>query len=76
MFSFIDADYSDLYVIPRFRTAFVNPFTEHPTLDILCSFYIKGGQPLESSPEYILKKASNQFTKDTGYTFKAMAKKL
>ena len=72
LFSYIEADYSDLYVIPKFRTAFVNPFTEHPTLDILCSFYIKGGQPLESSPEYILKKASNQFTKDTGYTFKAM----
>ena len=38
LFSYIDADSSDLYVIPRFRTAFVNPFTVQPTLDILCSF--------------------------------------
>lgn len=72
LFSYIEAGSSDLYVIPRFRTAFVNPFTEHPTLDILCSFYTKDGKPLESAPEYILKKASDKFTKDTGYTFKAM----
>ncbi len=72
LFSYIDADSSDLYVIPRFRTAFVNPFTEHPTLDILCSFYTKDGKPLESAPEYILKKATTKFTADTGYTFKAM----
>ena len=72
LFSYIDADSSDLYVIPRFRTAFVNPFTEHPTLDILCSFYTKDGKPLESAPEYILKKAATKFTVDTGYTFKAM----
>ena len=72
LFSYIEADFSDLYVIPRFRTAFVNPFTEHPTLDILCSFYTKNGKPLESAPEYILKKAQLKFTEDTGYTFKAM----
>ncbi|MCK5137524.1 MAG: glutamine synthetase [Bacteroidales bacterium] len=72
LFSYIDAESSDLYIIPRFRTAFVNPFTEQPTLDILCSFYTKDGKPLESAPEYILKKASILFTKETGYTFKAM----
>ncbi len=72
LFSYIHAESSDLYVIPRFRTAFVNPFTEQPTLDILCSFYTKEGKPLESAPEFILKKASARFTKETGYTFKAM----
>ncbi len=72
LFSYIHADHSDLYVIPRFRTAFVNPFAEHPTLEILCSFYTKDGRPLESAPEYILKKAAKKFTEDTGYVFKAM----
>jgi len=72
LFSYIDAESSDLYVIPRFRTAFVNPFTEQPTLDILCSFYTKDGEALESAPEYILRKASRLFTSETGYTFKAM----
>ncbi|MEA3443138.1 MAG: glutamine synthetase family protein [Bacteroidota bacterium] len=72
LFSFIEAGSSDLYVVPRFKTAFVNPFEEVPTLDILCSFYTAEGKPLESSPEYILKKACRNFKEKTGYDFKAM----
>ena len=47
LFSYVDAGSSDLYVIPRYKTAFVNPFAEIPTLDILCSFYDNIGKPLE-----------------------------
>ena len=72
LFSFIEAGSSDLYVIPRFKTAFVNPFSEIPALDILCSFYTSEGKPLESAPEYILKKAHQEFTAATGYKFKAL----
>jgi glutamine synthetase len=72
LFSYIGAGSSDLYVIPRFKTAFVNPFSEIPSLDILCSFYTAEGKPLESAPEYILKKAHDEFRKSTGLTFKAM----
>jgi len=70
LFSFVGSDSSDLYVIPRYRTAFVNPFTSDPTLEILCSFYDSEGKPLESSPEYILKKAYSRFTKKTGMKLK------
>lgn len=72
LFSYIEAGSSDLYVIPRFKTAFVNPFSEYPTLDILCSFYNREGEPLESAPEHILRKAIEEFRKTTGYDFKAM----
>ena len=72
LFSYIEAGSSDLYVIPRFKTAFVNPFSDYPTLDILCSFYTRDGEPLESAPEYILRKAIEEFRKSTGYDFKAM----
>lgn len=72
LFPFISAGSSDLYVIPRFNTAFLNPFAEVPSLDILCSFYTGDGQPLASSPENILRKALEEFRKDTGYTFKAL----
>jgi glutamine synthetase len=72
LFSFISAASSDLYVVPRFRTAFVNPFSEIPALDILCSFYTSDGKPLENSPEYILKKAQRLFQEKTGLTFKAL----
>lgn len=72
LFSFIQAGSSDLYVLPRFRTAFVDPFAELPTLTMLCSFFDKDGCPLESSPEHTLKKASDAFTKVTGMEFQAM----
>lgn len=72
LFSYIEAGSSDLYVIPRFSTAFLNPFTVRPTLDILCSFYTREGKPLESAPEYILRKAHEDLKKSTGFTFKAM----
>lgn len=72
LFSFIEAGSSDLYVVPRYKTAFVNPFSEIPTLDILCSYYTKDGDPLESSPEYILRKANQTLKEKTGYTFQAM----
>lgn len=72
LFPFIEAGSSDLYVIPRFRTAFVDPFAEIPTLVMLCSFFNKDGEPLESSPEYTLHKVCKAFTDVTGMEFQAM----
>ena len=72
LFPFIEAGSSDLYVIPRFRTAFVDPFAELPTVTMLCSFFNKDGEPLESSPEYTLRKACKAFKEVTGMEFQAM----
>jgi len=72
LFPFISAGSSDLYVLPRFRTAFVDPFAEIPTITMLCSFFDKDGKPLESSPEYTLDKACREFTRVTGHQFQAM----
>ena len=72
LFPFIEAGSSDLYVIPRFRTAFVDPFAELPTVSMLCSFFNKDGEPLESSPEYTLHKACKAFKDVTGMAFQAM----
>ncbi|MBT3207395.1 MAG: glutamine synthetase [Bacteroidetes bacterium] len=72
LFSYIGTGSSDLYVVPKYRTAFVNPFAEVPTLDILCSFYTNTGEPLKSAPEYILKKAHQVFKNATGFKFKAL----
>ncbi|HOI86737.1 MAG TPA: glutamine synthetase family protein [Lentimicrobium sp.] len=72
LFPFIQAGSSDLYVVPRYRTAFVNPFSDVPALDILCSYYNKDGEPLESSPEYILHKAHLALKEKTGYSFDVM----
>ncbi|MBL0211874.1 MAG: glutamine synthetase [Holophagaceae bacterium] len=72
LFSFVSADSSDLYVVPRYRTAFVNPFSEVPTLDFICSFYNNQGDPLESAPEYILRKAQCELKTKTGATLEAL----
>ena len=39
---------------------------------MLCSFFNKDGEPLESSPEYTLHKACKAFTEVTGMEFQAM----
>jgi glutamine synthetase len=72
LFPFIEAGKSDLYVLPRYKTAFVNPFTDVPTVDLLCSFFDREGEPFESSPQYILHKAHTQFKEVTGLTMEAM----
>ncbi len=72
LFSYVEASSSDLYVIPKFRTAFVNPFSEVPTLDLMCAYYTKEGKPLESAPEHILKKAHERFKKATGKKIMAL----
>lgn len=72
LFSYIDSASSDLYIVPRYKTAFVNPFSTIPALDILCSYYTKDGTPLSSSPENILRKAHEVLTINTGLTLEAM----
>ncbi|MBP0661684.1 glutamine synthetase beta-grasp domain-containing protein, partial [Mycobacterium tuberculosis] len=41
-----DTDASDVYIVPRHRTAFLNPFGERTSLDVLCSFSREDGTPL------------------------------
>jgi len=70
--NYVEAGSSDLYVIPRYRTAFVNPFSEIPAVDILCSYYDKDGQPFANSPEYILRKSHEVLKAKTGLSFEVM----
>lgn len=72
LFPFVAAESSDLYVVPKFRTTFVNPFTEVPTIDIICSFFDNQGNPLESAPEYVLQKAQRSLKARTGLTMEAL----
>lgn len=70
--NYVEAGSSDLYVIPRYRTAFINPFSPIPALDILCSYYDKDGQPFTNSPEYILRKSHEVLKSRTGFSFEVM----
>ena len=70
--SFIEAGNSDLYVIPRYRTAFVDPFNETPTLCFVCSYFTKDGNDFECAPHATLMRAEAAFEKSTGLQFQAM----
>ncbi len=72
LFSYVEAKSSDLYVVPRYRTAFVNPFSKIPAIDLLCSYYDKNGNPLDIAPENILKKAHKTLKEKTGMELEAL----
>lgn len=72
LFSYIETSASDLYVVPRYRTAFINPFCDVPALDLMCSFYDKTGQPLGIAPENVLRKAHRALKDKTGMQLEAL----
>ncbi len=72
LFTFLEAGSSDLYVVPRFRSAFLNPFSEVPAIDIMCSYYDKDGKPMASAPENIMRKAHQTLVEKTGYAMEVM----
>lgn len=72
LFKNLDAGASDLYVIPRYKTAYMNPCSEVPTLDILCSYYDKNGNPFESDPAYVMNRAGQVMKEKTGFEFYCM----
>lgn len=72
LFDFVPDDSSDLYVVPRFRTAFINPFAALPSIDLLCSFYDADGDPLAGAPEQILRKAESSLHAATGTQLQAL----
>lgn len=72
LFRFLEAGSSDLYVVPNFKTVFMNPFSSIPALDIFCSYYDKDGNPLASAPENIMRKAHQSLVDKTGFSLEVM----
>lgn len=66
LFKDLDASSSDLYVVPVYSTAFLNPFN-HNAIDIICSFFDKNGNLFESSPDTVLRKSVSVFKQKTGF---------
>lgn len=62
---------SDVYIVPRHRTAFVNPFGERPSLDVLCSFYYQDGKPLPYAREQVVRRAAEALLQETGMVLEA-----
>jgi len=67
----VDAAVSDLYVVPSYKTAFVNPFDER-SLDFLCRFLDSDGNLSALPPDNILAIAHNRFKERTGLELHAL----
>lgn len=61
----VDESLSDLYVVPLYRSAFINPF-EPNSLDFICRYITKDGQLAPFAPDTILHKANKLFKESTG----------
>lgn len=72
LFSHMEAGSSDLYVVPKYKTAFLNPFSEISTLGLFCRYFDKDGQPMESGPGNVLLRAHEKLVRETGYELHAM----
>ena len=62
---------SDLYVVPLYSSAFLNPFDDR-SLDFICRYYTKDGTLAPFAPDSILKRAAELFRKNTGLELYAL----
>jgi glutamine synthetase len=73
LFSYIDPNKSDIYIMPKLDTAFLNPFCSTKTLNILCRYLDDNGNSLDIAPENILSRAEKKLYSSTNVTLKALA---
>lgn len=67
----MDSKGADLYAVPLYKTAFINPF-DNASLDFVCRYINPYGELAAFSPDSILFNAHQQFKKNTGLEIKAM----
>jgi glutamine synthetase len=67
----VDASLSDLYVVPDYRTAFLNPF-DSGSLDFICRYLNKDGERAFFTFDNVLHRAARLFRKKTGLDLNAM----
>lgn len=67
----VDASGSDLYVVPVFSSAFLNPFIEN-SLDFMCRYFDKFGNIADFTPDNALQKAYSELKKETGIELYAL----
>jgi len=61
----VETTLSDLYVVPLYKTAFLNPFDEG-SLDVTCRYLTREGSLVPFAPDTILHNAAQLFRRDTG----------
>lgn len=67
-----DTGASDLYVVPVYRWAFLDPFADDE-LDVVCRFAGRDGAPCSETPDSVLAGAAERFRRTTGAGLEALA---
>ncbi len=67
----LETGVSDLYVVPDYKTAFLNPF-DRGSLDFICRFLDSEGNRAIFAPDNILHKAHSLFSQDSGMELYAL----
>ncbi len=67
----IPAGASDVLLKPRLSTGFLDPFSEIPTLVLLCGHQRPDGTPLPQSPDTIVRRAASRLEAETGFGLEA-----
>lgn len=67
----VETGASDVYLVPVYRSAFVNPFEPH-TLSFICRFFDRDGNLAPFAPDNILHRAVTQLHDHTGLQLRAL----
>ena len=67
----VDTALSDLYVVPVFKSAFLNPFDDG-SLDFICRYIARDGELAPFAPDNILARAHALFQEKTGMEMRAL----
>ena len=67
----VDPGLSDLYVVPVYSTAFINPF-DPLSLDFVCRYLTKDGEPAPFTMDNILARAASFFRMKSGLEIRAL----
>lgn len=67
----LEAEESDIYVVPDYRTAFINPF-DMESLDFICRFIDKDGKPASFALDNVLSNAVKLFEQTSGLSLSAL----
>lgn len=67
----VDTALSDLYVVPVYKSAFINPFDQQ-SLDFLCRYFTKEGERAPFALDTILHRAAKVFQERTGLELRAL----
>ncbi len=67
----VDSTLSDLYIVPLYKSAFINPFDPH-SLDFVCRYFTREGTLAPFAPDTILQRAAAVFREGTGMELHAL----